>query len=163
MWLRNIVCRHTSLIFFVVQRSLVCVFLYQEAAALKPSSLAKGYLACCCPCLTETENRVYGWTTQKHHSALLEPETRSDDGIERFYLLVDPAARVSVVDEDADDVHVSPPGGEVQRKASFAVRQVCGRLKLQQLYYHIPERDRTMNIQINVRYKLYERWSRAVC
>lgn len=49
------------------------------------------------------------------------------------YLLVDPAVRGSVVDEDADDGHVSPPGCQVQREASFAVRHVCRRLKLQQL------------------------------
>lgn len=49
------------------------------------------------------------------------------------YLLVDPAVRGSVVDEDADDVHVSPPGGQVQREATLAVSHVCGRLKLEQL------------------------------
>lgn len=49
------------------------------------------------------------------------------------YLLVDPAVRGSVVDEDADDGHVSPPGCQVQREASFAVWHICRRLKLQQL------------------------------
>lgn len=47
--------------------------------------------------------------------------------------MVDPAVRGSVVDEDAYDVHVSPPGGQVQREAALAVGHVCGRLKLEQL------------------------------
>lgn len=42
------------------------------------------------------------------------------------------------MDEDADDVHVSPPGGEVQWEASLVVLHVCGRLVLQQLQHHIP-------------------------
>lgn len=45
------------------------------------------------------------------------------------------------MDEDADDVHVPPPGGEVQREASLVVRHVRGRLKLQQLQHHVPATD----------------------
>lgn len=45
------------------------------------------------------------------------------------------------MDEDADDVHVSPPGGEVQREASLVVRHICGRLELQQLQHHVPATD----------------------
>lgn len=48
-------------------------------------------------------------------------------------LLVDPAMRGAMVDEDADDVHVSPPGGEVKREASLVVREISGRFELQQL------------------------------
>lgn len=55
--------------------------------------------------------------------------------------MVDPAVRGPVVDEDADDVHVPPPGGEVQREASLVVRHVRGRLELQQLQHHVPARD----------------------
>lgn len=55
--------------------------------------------------------------------------------------MVDPAVRGPVVDEDADDVHVSPPGGEVQREASLVVRYVGGGLKLQQLQHHVPATD----------------------
>lgn len=50
--------------------------------------------------------------------------------------------RGPVVDEDADDVHVSPPGGQVQREATFAVGHVRGRFELEQLEHHFPERDR---------------------
>lgn len=42
------------------------------------------------------------------------------------------------MDEDADDVHVSPPGGQVQREASLVVSHVRGRLVLQQLQHHVP-------------------------
>lgn len=62
-------------------------------------------------------------------------------------LLVDPAVRGSVVDEDADDVHVAPPCGQVQREASLAVRHVCGRLELQQLQDHFPA---DIHKQINI-------------
>lgn len=76
------------------------------------------------------------------------------------YLLVDPAVRGSVVDEDADDGHVSPPGCQVQREASFAVRHICRCLKLQQFENHFPERDIYRSIS-----RSYEggAWSRAMC
>lgn len=57
------------------------------------------------------------------------------------HLLVDTAVRGSVVDEDADDVHVTSPGGQVQREAAFAVGHIRGRLELQQLQHHVPAGD----------------------
>lgn len=54
------------------------------------------------------------------------------------HLLVDAAVRGSVVDEDANDVHIAPPGGQVQREAAFAVGHVGGGLELQQLQHHVP-------------------------
>lgn len=66
--------------------------------------------------------------------------------------MVDSAVRGSVVDEDADDVHVPPPGGQVQREAALAVGHVCGRLELQQLQHHLPVGETDTRKQIN-------RWS----
>lgn len=53
------------------------------------------------------------------------------------------------MDEDADDVHVPPPGGQVQREAALAVRHVCGRLELQQLQHHLPVGETDTRKQIN--------------
>lgn len=66
--------------------------------------------------------------------------TTVDGGI---HLLVDPAVRGPVLEEDADDVHVSAPGGQVQREAPLAVGQAGGRLELQQLQDHVPGRQDT--------------------
>lgn len=63
-------------------------------------------------------------------------------------LLVDPAVRGSMVDEDADDVYVSPPGGEVQWEAPLVVLHICGRLVLQQLQHHIPTTDTYRNVPL---------------
>lgn len=70
----------------------------------------------------------------KYNIIMVLTEYQDDkDAITRSCLLVDPAARGSVVDEDADDAHVSPPGCQVQWEASLVVGHICGRLKLQQL------------------------------
>lgn len=55
------------------------------------------------------------------------------------HLLVDLAARGPVSDEDAHDVHVAPPGGQVQRHAALAVGHIGRRLELEQLQHHLPE------------------------
>lgn len=68
-----------------------------------------------------------------------------------IYLLVDAAVRRPMVDEDTDDVHVSPPGGQVQWEATFAVRHICGGFKLKQLQNHIPETGADTKIHRSMR------------
>lgn len=50
------------------------------------------------------------------------------------------------MDEDADDVYVSPPGSEVQGEASLVVLHICGRLVLQQLQHYVPAPDTHFNV-----------------
>lgn len=70
-------------------------------------------------------------------------------GLLRVYLLVDTAVGWAVVDEDTDDVYISPPGSQVQREATFAVRHICGCLKLEQFQHHLPEREAGTQISIH--------------
>lgn len=53
------------------------------------------------------------------------------------------------MDEDSDDVHVTSPGGQVQREAAFAVGHVRRRLELQQLQHHVPVGKTRRSVQIN--------------
>ena len=64
----------------------------------------------------------------------------------RCYLLVDSAVGGAVVEQDAHDVDVSSPGGEVQREAAFTVGDVGGGLELQQPEHHFPESQRSTAI-----------------
>lgn len=57
------------------------------------------------------------------------------------HLLVDTAVRRTVVNEDTDDVYISPPGSQVQGETTFAVSHVCGRLELEKLQHHLPGRE----------------------
>lgn len=76
-----------------------------------------------------------------------------EDFDDPIYLLVHPAVRRPVMDEDSNDVDVASPGGQVKRGAAFAVSHVSRSLKLEKFQHHVPKEMTDVNILSKLEYQ----------